>query len=356
MTSPKAPQNPSLPSPRSAQPAGQELQHEALRRLLGGGAPVPEGAVERFLRQAPALGIDLDLLAVVLGTDPEAAQIVRQVCLPIIGAGRTIMLFLSPGDAKDTPAAEPKQDRALAIHQALELAVAKHGEGKEGGVHLVQGLLEPRDTWAAEAYETAGLTRLTELLYLSRRMRLGEARAEICQPGRVAPPEGGAWPEGLTVRPMEPGPADEPRLHAALTASYEQTLDCPELAGLRPIEDIVAAHRGVGEYDPGLWWLLERAGEPEGCVLLNRCADQGCVELVYIGLSPAVRGLGLGHRLMQSAIGATAGLEREMRCAVDVRNHPARRMYAELGFTEAGWRVAFVGLVKALMARNPSAS
>ena len=58
---------------------------------------------------------------------------------------------------------------------------------------------------------------------------------------------------------------------------------------------------------------------------------------------------------MQSGIGVAAALEREMRCAVDVRNAPALRMYEALGFREAGRRVAFVGLVDELLARNPSA-
>ncbi len=330
-----------------------ESRHETLVRLLGGDSAVPEEAVKRFVRQAPDLGIDLELMAAVIGKGPGKTQSVRQVCMPIVGAGRTIMLFLSAGShTKDIPAAEQRRDRAEAIRVAIGLAHTKHGSG----AHLVQGLLEPRDVWAAEAYEAAGLSRLAELLYLSRIMRLGEAQGDIRQPGRIAPPEGGEWPGGVTVRPMVPGADDEALLHRALESSYTQTLDCPELAGLRTTEDIVAAHRAVGAYDADLWWLIERAGKPEGCVLLNRCADQGCVELVYIGLSPAVRGLGLGQRLMESAIGVSAALEREMRCAVDVRNEPARRMYTRLGFREAGRRVAFVGLVEDLMARNPPVS
>ncbi len=339
------------PTPRQAIPVGEKLRDEALARLLGGDVAVPKDTIDRFIRQAPDLGIDLELMTAVVGGENEAPQGMRQVCMPIVGPGRTIMLFISPGNAKETPAAEQQLDRAAAIHAAIRLARKKH----RAEAHLVQGLLEPRDVWAAQAYEAAGLTRLAELLYLSRLMRLGEARKDTCQPGRIASPEGSDWPSGITVRPMDPGPVGEARLHRALDASYTQTLDCPELAGMRTTADIVAAHRAVGEYDAALWWLVERTGEPEGCVLLNRCTEQGCVELVYIGLSPAVRGLGLGKRLMQSAIGVAAALEREMRCAVDVRNAPALRMYEALGFRESGRRVAFVGLVDDLLARNPSA-
>jgi ribosomal protein S18 acetylase RimI-like enzyme len=55
---------------------------------------------------------------------------------------------------------------------------------------------------------------------------------------------------------------------------------------------------------------------------------------------------------MRAAVGACAGLEREMRCAVDARNEPARRLYEGLGFRESGRRVAYVGLVKDLLPRK----
>ena len=135
---------------------------------------------------------------------------------------------------------------------------------------------------------------------------------------------------------MRGGEADERALEQALELSYEETLDCPELAGLRALSDIVASHRAVGDYDPRLWWLVEREARTEGCALLNRCPEQRCVELVYIGLSRALRGMSLGSRLMESLINACAPLERELRCAVDSRNAPARAMYDRLGFREVG--------------------
>jgi ribosomal protein S18 acetylase RimI-like enzyme len=55
---------------------------------------------------------------------------------------------------------------------------------------------------------------------------------------------------------------------------------------------------------------------------------------------------------MESAIGAAAGLERELRCAVDSRNAPARRMYERLGFREVGRRIAFIAQVSELLERH----
>ncbi len=339
---------PSTPChPGRAVPVSPALQHQAVGVLLGAGSSVPPESVERFIHQAPSLGIDLGLAAAVVEPGPSPAT-VRQVCLPVLGAGRTIVLFLSGGGARDIPPAQHRADRVEAITHALRLAKDRH----PGGVHLVQGLVEPREIWAAEAYESAGLRRLAELLYLSRPLRLGEAQRGVRAGAQINPPPGEAWPAGVFVRPMTATEPAAAALYTALIASYEKTLDCPELAGLRTTEDIVSAHRSVGAHDPGLWWIIEHAGEPAGCVLLNQCPAQGCVELVYIGLSPVVRGLGLGQLLMRCAIGAAATLEREMRCAVDARNEPARRMYQRLGFRETERRIAFVGLVKDLLARK----
>lgn len=312
------------------------LRPAAVELLLGRGGRVPPEAVERFCRQAPDLGIDLELMAATRHT--TAPDTPTQVCLPVPGAGGTVMLFVAGLPSGGARPGQDHTERAAAIRHAVRTASERRT------VKLVQALLEPRETASAPGYEEAGMSRLAELLYLARPLKLQESVKHLVSADGVRRPDGGAWPAGITVRPLGPEDTDERMQRTALLASYERTLDCPELAGLRDIDDIVAAHRAVGEYDPAMWWLVERSGKPEGCVLLNRCSLQGCVELVYIGLSPAVRGLGLGDALMRCAIGVSAGLERELRCAVDSRNTPARRLYDRLGFRDAGRRIAFVGL------------
>lgn len=323
--------------PESAQPDAipvtPETHHAAVATLLGHGAPVNRETVRRFIRRAPDLGIDLGLMAVVpRADDPDQFA---HVCLPVIGAGRTAMLFLS-GPRAGQPA-DPLHDaaRAAAVRRAVRLAAARRP------VNLVQALFEPAESWASRAFKAAGLRPLAELIYLSRALKLGETVQGILTAEALSRPDRSPWPEGITVRPLRHDDDLTP-LKQGLQASYEQTLDCPELAGMRDIDDIIQAHRAVGEFDPSLWWVVSRAGQPEGCVLLNRCPDQECVELVYIGLSPAVRGLRLGEALMHAAIAVCAGLERHIRCAVDTRNTPARRMYERLGFHEETRRIAFV--------------
>ncbi|MBK7404440.1 MAG: GNAT family N-acetyltransferase [Phycisphaerales bacterium] len=336
-----------------AQPVTGPLLREAVARLLGAGSPALPEAVSRFVQTAPAMGIDLELLSATVSLDAPQGRRVRQVCLPVVGAGRTVMLFLSqPGPRPGFgPPEEQREERRLTVLGALERCIARHGTG----VHLAQALAEPAETWAADAYTSAGLRQIAELLYLSRPMSIGEHRSvSEFDTGPVEPPSGEVWPPEIGVRRYRPG-EDDKALADALEASYASTLDCPELAGLRSMTDILEAHRAVGEFDASLWWLVERAGVAEGCVLLNRCGSQACVELVYIGLSPAVRGLGLGRRLLRQAIAATAALEREVRCAVDSRNTPARRVYESLGFRVVGRRAAFVALVEELVARKSDA-
>ncbi len=325
--------------------ASPALRHEALARLLGGGSPVSDATIRTFLEQAPELGIDLALLAAAVRGNGPSTQ-VRQVCLPVVGAGRTVMLFVSGGVGGGPP--EASVERAAAIREGVRLAAETYGDR----AHLAQALAQPRERWAAASFEAAGLTRLTILAYLARTLQPRDAEGSLAAGAPVKAPDKAAWPDTITVRAMDGSAADEARLRHALDASYEGTMDCPELAGLRTIEDIVAAHRDVGEFDPALWWLVERDGTPLGCVLQNRCPAQSCVELVYIGIAPALRGLGLGRLLLRRAITAASPHGRELRCAVDERNAPARQMYAALGFRETERRVAYVALVRDMLEKQ----
>lgn len=322
-----------------------ELRHQALARLLGGGSHVPDATIRNFLAQAPELGIDLNLLAAAFRGSGSRAE-VRQVCLPVVGAGRTVMLFVSGGLGGGPR--EASAERAVAIREGIHLAAKTYGER----AHLAQALAQPRERWASASFEAAGLARLTMLHYLARSLHRHDAEGPPTAGSPVGAPAGSTWPNKVEVRALDGSASDECRLRRALEASYEDTMDCPELAGMRSIEDIVAAHRDVGEYDPSLWWIIERRDTPLGCVLLNRCPAQACVELVYIGIAPALRGLGLGQLLLRRAIATASPHGRELRCAVDERNTPARQMYTAMGFRETERRVAYVALVQEILEKQ----
>ena len=129
----------------------------------------------------------------------------------------------------------------------------------------------------------------------------------------------------------------------AVLASYEDTLDCPKLFGLRDPPDILAGHRATGRFDPSLWTLLRVDTKPVGVVLLNPFPEQRTIELVYLGLAPVVRGRGFGRQLLRHALHLLQGRrERVVTLAVDENNGPALKIYREAGFRSELRRVALI--------------
>ncbi len=200
------------------------------------------------------------------------------------------------------------------------------------GVRIAQALLEPHESRAESAFWLASFLRIGRLSYMRRPV---PRPGEVCESGEAA------WPAGVNVRNVRKG--DDEALRTALDRTYENTLDCPELCGLRDTRDVLDSHRATGRFDPNLWWIVHRFEQPEGAMLLNPCPEQGTIELVYLGLSPALRRCGLGARLLALGLSRIAGRnERHVTCAVDERNEPARRLYRRAGFSEFAIRIAMV--------------
>ncbi|USN98995.1 MAG: GNAT family N-acetyltransferase [Phycisphaeraceae bacterium] len=286
----------------------------------------------RFLSRAADHGIDLELLWAVT----RDGQKVRQAALVVPQPGRTAMLFLSGvGRARECGDRRRQHEDRVAL---LRGVLAEVPAVLADRVHLVQALPAPEEWWATEAFAGAGMTRLGDLAYLRRPLALPVAGLLI-----------GDWPEGVTVSPLRglDDHLDGPALRRALERSYIDTLDCPGLCDLRDTRDVIESHRATGEFDPSLWWVVRAEGEPEGCVLLSPSREQDTVELVYMGLGPALRGRGLGRRLLAYAIGHAQRCRLgTVTCAVDCRNEPARALYARLGFSEFARRIAYVHPVR----------
>lgn len=298
----------------------------AAKRLVsasGGDA----NAARRLLDVASDYGVDLTHL---WASFPPGGGTPRQVCLAAGGTGRTASFFT-------TAPADPREESELAAVIAGVLGDLNPGT-------LAQVLLEPHERGAGVAFRLAGFQDVGSLAYMRRPMPRGYEFSDA-----DARP---TWPAGVRVRRVEPG--DDAALITAMNRSYERTLDCPELCGLRDTRDVLASHRATGSYDPDLWWIVELDGAPEGCMLLSPCGDQGSVELVYLGLSPAVRGKGLGAALLKMGLAHLRGrAEQHVTCAVDERNQPARRLYARLGFVDTARRIAMVKPVRAGNVEKP---
>jgi mycothiol synthase len=121
-----------------------------------------------------------------------------------------------------------------------------------------------------------------------------------------------------------------------LEQTYAGTLDCPELNGVRNIDEIITGHRAQGRFHADYWWLVYEGPTAVGVVMLMELPDGLTWELAYVGLIPNWRGCGHGRTLVLHAMHALyRRLAASLTLAVDERNIPARRLYQNLGFIES---------------------
>ena len=131
------------------------------------------------------------------------------------------------------------------------------------------------------------------------------------------------------------GHLPSPRLESILAATKDQSLDCCNLHGILSAQDTIEAFRHRGQFTPEHWCLMRYRGEDVGILLLTPHPPTPCWELMYMGILPSWRGLGLGHRLLQEALlqARQAGAV-DLLLSVDRINRPARHLYKRAGFSE----------------------
>lgn len=289
-----------------------DQRRAALAVLLTGRVDDRDPSVDQFLAFTGSQGLSLDDLWTMWDGNRMVAS-----ALVIAAAGRTAMMFLSPR-AASAGGVDPRGD-------LVRTAVA--GRDPEA-VRMIQCLLDPGQHLEKRALIAGGFHELATLLYLQRTADMPPCELEV----------GGL---GLTVRHWSDG--HRSRFAQAIAESYVDTLDCPGLIGVRPIEDVIEGHRKTGLFHPDFWFVLHHDDEPAAVLLVNEVAQHGAHELVYLGVCPAWRGRGLGKRLLRHALGLTqrAGSAR-MLLAVDEANKPALRLYRSMGFQSTGRKTAMI--------------
>lgn len=187
-------------------------------------------------------------------------------------------------------------------------AVLDESAGRRGALDLARG----------------GMPPVTELLYLER-------DTAIPLP---PPPAGATGGPSPPVRWRSFNPAHEAEFRALLQSTYASSLDMPELEGVRSLDDVIEGHRATGRFVPERWWLGQVEGEPGAAVvlLLSDIPDRDVWEVVYLGLTPPARGRGLGRTAIRHALDLARPHASRLELAVDIRNHPATRLYERSGF------------------------
>jgi mycothiol synthase len=186
----------------------------------------------------------------------------------------------------------------------------------ETEVRVAHAVLENDDPEDLAVLKAAGFAPLAKLLYM------------VAEDAVLAgePP--------ATDLEFEPDPLSHAeRLARLLEATYEGTLDCPALDGVRPIEEVIEGYRATGVYSPERWFIVRHEGCDVGCLLLTDHPDSEIWELIYMGLIPSARGRGWGVEISRYAQWLThrAGRSR-LVVAVDMANTPAICMYRAAGF------------------------
>ena len=221
-------------------------------------------------------------------------------------------------------------------------------------------------------FASAGFAPMAELHYMVLPVKAG-------QPPPPLPP-GLAW--------QTYSPANHALFARAILATYQDSLDCPALNGLREIDDIILGHQASGQFEPQLWFVLVEqspavadelpggmarggpgdatgdatstvtsgaasAAEPTplGVVLVSPSPRSESAELVYLGITPAARGrqivpsvgrpMKVSELMMKQAIAAVSGHGMgRLSLAVDSRNVPALKLYFRHGCQRIGAKIA----------------
>ena len=288
---------------------------------------VPEGLRDRLIVevQNEATRGELDLSGLWIARERSGRIIGALLTQPLAGKAAAVW----------APEVKPSWRRPALAARLIQSALA---DLERRGFRLAQAVLdesvEPR---AGRDLTRGGMPRVTELLYLER---------ETALPLPLIHAKSAACPS-----PCFEWQSFEPDLEAefrsVLQATYRGSLDMPELEGARSLDDIMESHRASGRFAPRYWQLGYLTGRPEAAsiLLLAEVPGRDAWEVVYLGLTPAARGCGLGRIVLQRALTLARTRVPRIELAVDCRNTPATRLYQSSGFVARDRRTVHLAIL-----------
>lgn len=199
------------------------------------------------------------------------------------------------------------------------------------GAWIGQVLLEVHQLSEGAAMERNGFPRLTDLSFFEHSLaNVDSLRRE----------------EGLGLT-YEPYRRSHNRLAFinTLEATYCETLDCPELNGVRDARQSLKYHETAGAFASDMWRLYRHEGVNVGVQLLVTRPDQQAWEVLYLGVVKQRRRHGVGRAMLIDALQAAGNAKvKRLLIVADARNLPAIKLYQSLGFKAVATRVAYARL------------
>ena len=220
------------------------------------------------------------------------------------------------------PQLVPGEDRATAFRLAEAVAAA----ADETSVEMMQVFLSTPTAETVEVLRHVGFRHLADLRYM--------AAESPCFP--VAAPPG-------ELEFVAYDGAQRGRLMELVGRTYEDTLDCRELDGVRDLDNVINGYQATGVFRPENWLFVRHDGADVGVLLLADHPTGKHWELMYMALVKEARGRGWGRQITRYAqsLARGAGVERIV-VAVDAANFPAVRMYRDSGFELWDQRAVYV--------------
>lgn len=200
---------------------------------------------------------------------------------------------------------------------------------QDRGAKLGQCLLPAEEVDQAQSLERNGFRHITTLWYLRHE--------------GYTPPHAPRLNTRLEYRSYDP---TAPELfHVTLLRTYGETLDCPEVNGIRSIREIIDGHMADARGETDTWWLALSDGRPVGVLLVTNPSDCDAWEIAYVGVVPEARRRGIGVQLVLKAVReAQAADVAQLSLSVDARSRPAIALYRQLGFERYDSRELFLAV------------